>query len=229
MPSTYKVQKGDTLGKVAARFYGDASRYPLIVAANHIANPDKLSLGQALVIPDLMAGTGNGHGSALPPPPAPPSAVSPLSERRLAQCHPIVAARGRTLLELAAHAGFTLLVTQGLRTLEEQDTLYAKGRTTPPIGKQHYVTMAKGGESWHNFGLAFDIVVLDSVGKMNWNKAHPGWKRAAELGKSLGLVWGGEFKSIVDYPHFQYTGGLTLAQCRALIANGLPAVWARVH
>lgn len=227
MPSTYKIQKGDTLGKVAARFYGDASRYPLIVAANHIANPDKLALGQVLVIPDLLVAAGNGHSS---PPPAPSAnSTSPLSERRLAQVHPIVATRGRSLLELAAHAGITLLVTQGLRTWAEQDALYAKGRTIPPLGKKHYVTMARGGESWHNFGLAFDIVVLDAVGKMDWNTAHPGWKRTAELGKSLGLVWGGEFKTLVDYPHFQYTGGLSLKECRSLMSNGLPAVWGKVH
>ncbi|MGH7232282.1 MAG: LysM peptidoglycan-binding domain-containing protein, partial [Nitrospiraceae bacterium] len=52
MPVSYTVKPGDTLGKIARKFYGDAGRFPLIVAANAIANPDKLTVGQELVIPD---------------------------------------------------------------------------------------------------------------------------------------------------------------------------------
>ena len=44
--STYKVQAGDTLGKIAKKFYGDASRFSAIVAANSIRNPDKLRSGR---------------------------------------------------------------------------------------------------------------------------------------------------------------------------------------
>ena len=50
--TSYTVQPGDTLGKIARRFYGDASRYPLIVSANRISDPDELAVGQQLVIPD---------------------------------------------------------------------------------------------------------------------------------------------------------------------------------
>jgi peptidoglycan L-alanyl-D-glutamate endopeptidase CwlK len=119
-------------------------------------------------------------------------------------------------------------VTQGLRTFAEQDALYAVGRTKAPIGKQYIVTNARGGQSWHNFGLAFDIVVLDSVGKFDWDASHPGWRKAAELGKSVGLEWGGDWKGFKDRPHFQYTGGLTLAQCREWYAGGLAVVWEKV-
>lgn len=230
MPNSYRIQKGDTLGKVAAHFYGDAGRFPLIVAANHISNPDKLALGQVLVIPDLTVATGNGT-----PAPAPVLSVpisnhtAQLNEQRLATLHPIVATRGRTLVDLASHAGFGVLITQGLRTWQEQDKLYAKGRTIPPIGKANIVTNARGGQSWHNFGLAFDVVLLDAIGKADWDMSHPGWKRVAELGKSVGLEWGGDWKGFKDIPHYQYTGGLSLVECRALIANGLAAVWARVH
>src|SRR5207245_1159897 len=98
-----------------------------------------------------------------------------LSEQRLAAVHPILATRARSLIDLCAHASITTMVTQGLRTWEEQDALYAKGRTTPPVGKPYIVTMAKGGQGYHNFGLAFDIVVLDSAGKSDWDTSHPGW------------------------------------------------------
>jgi peptidoglycan LD-endopeptidase CwlK len=119
-------------------------------------------------------------------------------------------------------------VTQGLRTWEEQDALYAKGRSVAPLGKKYFVTMAKGGQSYHNFGLAFDIVVLDSVGKADWDPSHAGWKEAAVVGKSLGLEWGGDWKTFKDLPHFQYIGGLPLKTCCELYPSGLPAVWQRV-
>lgn len=132
------------------------------------------------------------------------------------------------MVDLCAHAGLAVLVTQGLRTWQEQDQLYAKGRTVPPIGKAFVVTNAKGGQSYHNFGLAFDIVVLDSVGKADWDTSHPGWSVAANIGKSVGLEWGGDFKSIKDLPHYQYTGGLSLDRCRALLPGGLESLWAEV-
>jgi hypothetical protein len=227
---TYTVKSGDTLGKIARKFYGDAARFPLIVAANHIGNPDRLPIGSQLVIPDV--------GIAVTPPPSPvpvltavSSATSPtakLNEQRFTQLCPSVATRGRAMVDLCAHAGLAILVTQGLRTWQEQDELYAKGRTVPPIGKQNVVTNAKGGQSYHNFGLAFDIVVLDSVGKADWDTSHPGWNTAATIGKSLGLEWGGDFKSIKDLPHYQYTGGLSLDRCRELFPTGFDGLWAEV-
>ena len=47
----YTVKSGDMLGKIAQHFYGDAKDYPLIVTANHIANPDALAAGTKLEIP----------------------------------------------------------------------------------------------------------------------------------------------------------------------------------
>jgi hypothetical protein len=152
---TYTVRSGDTLGKIAKKFYSDAARFPLIVAANHIGNPDRLAIGAQLVIPDVGAPT----IPTAPPLPAPTSTPSPngrttqLNEQRFAQLCPSVATRGRAMVDLCAHAGLAVLVTQGLRTWQEQDQLYAKGRTVPPIGKAFVVTNAKGGQSYHNFGL----------------------------------------------------------------------------
>ncbi len=172
-----------------------------------------------------------------PSPPAteavgPPAVTNPytrLNERRLSRVHPILASRGRCLIELCALDEFAVLITQGLRTWEEQDQLYAKGRTVPPLGKRHIVTYAKGGYSFHNFGLAFDIVILDAIGKADWDPSNPGWTRAGKLGKSVGLEWGGEWRRFKDIPHFQYICGLTTADCRALYqSGGLPAVWENI-
>lgn len=50
---TYVVVYGDTLSGICRKFYGDASLYPRLAAANHIANPNIISVGQVLTIPDL--------------------------------------------------------------------------------------------------------------------------------------------------------------------------------
>jgi S-formylglutathione hydrolase FrmB/LysM repeat protein len=55
----HTVVAGDTLSALAARFYGDASLYPLIAAANGIADPDVVDDVQVLVI---FVGRSDGFG-----------------------------------------------------------------------------------------------------------------------------------------------------------------------
>ena len=124
--------------------------------------------------------------------------------RRLEDLHPMVAEKARKLLSLAQVEGIELLITSTLRTFAEQAELYAIGRTKP--GKK--VTNANQGQSWHNFGLAFDVVPV-VAGKAIWNS--PMWKRIGDLGKQINLVWGGDWK-FKDLPHFQYIKGLTLIE-----------------
>ena len=52
---SYTVVKGDTLGKIAKEFYGNAAKYPLIFEANKpmLSDPDKIYPGQMLRIPPL--------------------------------------------------------------------------------------------------------------------------------------------------------------------------------
>lgn len=221
----YTVKRGDTLGKIARKFYGDARKFPLIVSANDITNPNRLKVGQVLIIPNADTPTRAAPQALTPPPVTLSDTTVQRNERRLSTVHPVLAIRGRTLIELCAHAGLSLLVTQALRTWKQQDELYAKGRTKP--GKR--VTNAKGGQSYHNFGLAFDIVVLDSAGKPVWDDSHPGWALAGKLGGSVGFEWGGNWTRFKDRPHFQYTGGLSLAECRKLYnEGGTKSVWQRV-
>ncbi len=56
-------------------------------------------------------------------------------------------------------------IAQGLRTFQEQDDLYAIGRTKP--GKK--VTNAKGGQSVHNYGFAVDIVLIIDGKTASWD------------------------------------------------------------
>ena len=150
------------------------------------------------------------------------------NEERLSKLHPVLAIRARCLVELCRHREIALLVTQGLRTWEQQDELYAKGRTTPPLGKRYIVTNAKGGQSYHNFGLAFDVVVLDENGKPKWDAEHPSWQLVGEIGKSVGLAWGGDWTSFKDLAHFEYTCDVSLQVCRELYPSGLEAIWSRI-
>jgi peptidoglycan L-alanyl-D-glutamate endopeptidase CwlK len=132
------------------------------------------------------------------------------SEARIARLEPVIQSKARALLDAARAQGIELTVTQGLRTMDEQAALYAQGRTAPG----QVVTNAKPGSSWHNFGLAFDVAVVVN-GKPTWPSDQTLWDKIGELGKAQGLVWGGDFQSFKDMPHFQYTGGLTLEQARA--------------
>ncbi len=48
---TYVVQKGDTLYSISRKVYGTPTRVKDIVAANGIADPNKIKVGQTLVLP----------------------------------------------------------------------------------------------------------------------------------------------------------------------------------
>ena len=104
--------------------------------------------------------------------------------------------------------GVTIQVTNTLRDSEYQAYLYSLGRTKPG---SIVTNMQQIGP--HAFGLAYDIVLIVD-GKAVWDN-NKLWAVAGEEGKKMGLSWGGDWKSIVDKPHFEYTGGLTAAQLRA--------------
>lgn len=126
-----------------------------------------------------------------------------MNEQIISKLKPRVQRMARDFVAKMKLAGYELLITSGLRTYEEQDKLYAQGRTTPGA----IVTNAKGGQSFHNFGVALDCVPIIN-GKPNWNSPYT---LTSKIGKECGFEWGGDFTSIVDKPHFQYTGGFTLA------------------
>jgi peptidoglycan LD-endopeptidase CwlK len=134
------------------------------------------------------------------------------AEQKFEGIHSTIAQKARQLIKMAHTEGIFIIITQGIRTIKEQDALFEHGRTLP--GK--IVTNARGGYSYHNFGLAFDFCVCDIVaGKLipNWY-VDKRWKRVGEIGKSLGLEWGGDWTSFIDYPHFQLTFDLSLDQLR---------------
>jgi len=86
----------------------------------------------------------------------------------------------------------SVLIVQGFRTFAEQDALYAQGRTTPG----HRVTAAKGGQSFHCFGLAVDICPFVN-GKLDWEYE---FAKFAGIAQKYGLTWGAAWH---DYDHFE--------------------------
>lgn len=124
------------------------------------------------------------------------SLVDPRSEKHIATLLPEVQPIARALVQKAAANGITIKVISGLRSYEEQNALYAKGRSAP--GPK--VTNARGGYSNHNFGIAFDIGVFSGS---SYLKESPKYKAVGAMGMDLGLEWGGNWTSIIDEPHFQ--------------------------
>ena len=122
--------------------------------------------------------------------------VDPRSEACIATLHERVQPYARSFVQKAAAAGITIKIISGLRTYDEQNVLYAQGRTTAG----QIVTKARAGFSNHNFGLAFDIGVF-SGGK--YLDESPLYKAVATIGIDLGLEWGGSWKTITDEPHYQ--------------------------
>jgi peptidoglycan L-alanyl-D-glutamate endopeptidase CwlK len=151
------------------------------------------------------------------------SKVDARSEKCIATLLPNVQPIARSLVQRAAACGIQIRVICGLRSYEEQDSLYAKGRTAP--GKK--VTNARGGYSNHNFGIAFDVGVFSGS---RYLPESPKYKAVGALGTDLGLEWGGSWSSLVDQPHFQLrpawakalTGKQLLAELRDRQANSSP-------
>lgn len=127
-------------------------------------------------------------------------------------------------------------VFMGLRTIEQQDMLYALGRTVKnpdgvsaekPLGIT--VTNAHGGQSWHNYGLAVDIVFMPG-GKWSWDYKNLPYEELGKMGIACGLEWGGSWQeSKKDPPHFQIARGLLVARAKVLYEQGgFQAVWDEV-
>jgi peptidoglycan hydrolase-like protein with peptidoglycan-binding domain len=122
----------------------------------------------------------------------------------------------------AAKEGVGVMVTQGLRTFAEQQRLFNQGRTTPGA----IVTKARPGQSYHNFGLAFDFVVVRN-GQALWDQNHKDWRRFVEICKSHGFEWGGDWRSFKDFPHLQVAGAPDLKQLIADFPHGWRGTAAR--
>ena len=136
-----------------------------------------------------------------------------INSRRVCDLHPAVQRRCNAFLEACAAEGIEVLITSTYRDRESQDALYAQGRTKPGAK----VTNARAGQSWHNWRLAFDVVPIRH-GKPVWGTTGDDlalWTRIGLIGESCGLEWAGRWTKMREFPHFQYTAGMTLADLQS--------------
>lgn len=113
-------------------------------------------------------------------------------------------------------------ITHTLRTFEEQAELYAQGRTKP--GKR--VTNAKPGFSFHNYGLAADVVLIVNGVTASWDTKkdfdrdnQADWMEVVKVFKEYGWVWGGDWRSFKDMPHFEKTFNNSISTLRRKYEN----------
>lgn len=130
------------------------------------------------------------------------------SERNIATLLPKAQEVARRWLKAATararELGVEVRIIDANRTYAEQDKLYAK---------RPKVTNARGGQSWHNFGLAFDFGVFKGTSYLG-NSPH--YKTLGALAKDIpNTTWGGTWTKLVDEPHIQLNQFSSTSAARA--------------
>jgi peptidoglycan L-alanyl-D-glutamate endopeptidase CwlK len=139
------------------------------------------------------------------------------TNKRIKFLHPLIKDDVTAFINEAARKGYKLRITVDghYRSFAKQKELYAKGRTAP--GK--VVTSAMPGQSYHNYGLAIDVVEIKN-GVPLWS--NPNWEQIGRIGEKHGFVWGGRWtkcKNCPDKPHFQKTFGKHHTDLLAMVKN----------
>ena len=129
-----------------------------------------------------------------------------ISSRKLEDLHPTVKSMAERFVDQCHAAGIDVLIYCTYRDAEAQNALYAQGRTI----KGDIVTNARGGQSMHQYRVAFDFVPL-LHGKAQWkdaNKYMECVRIAEEIGFESAARWSGKLK---ETAHLQFTNGLSLS------------------
>lgn len=151
-----------------------------------------------------------------------PTPLSELTKRvDMKVLYPPLVKKIEQLLLACQARGLDYYAISGLRTVKEQDELFAQGRTKPGA----IVTNARGGQSGHNFGAAVDLCpdkdMLRAGLQPDWSE--PSFKiLGEEAAKIPGLEHGGKWK-FKDLPHLQLpldSKGVTLKMLKAEYDRG---------
>ncbi|WP_375140463.1 M15 family metallopeptidase [Cohnella herbarum] len=133
----------------------------------------------------------------------------------ITRLHPIVAENKDKLVAQSEKIGIRVVITDDFRSSGEQDALYRKGRSDGGS----IVTQVKGGQSYHNYGLAIDFALGVAGGKVIWDLEYDGngngksdWMEVVGIAKKLGFAWGGDWKGFPDYPHLQMDFGYSIGE-----------------
>jgi peptidoglycan L-alanyl-D-glutamate endopeptidase CwlK len=146
----------------------------------------------------------------------------PRSEANVQSTLPAAQRAARSFLTRAKNlVGFEVRIISGSRTYSEQDQLFRKGRFGNPPPK---VTNARGGQSNHNFGIAWDVGIFQNGRYLTGDTKSEAriYKQLASIALANDLEWGGNFTTIIDMPHYQLKLDLTLEQVRKRFEKGKP-------
>jgi peptidoglycan L-alanyl-D-glutamate endopeptidase CwlK len=129
--------------------------------------------------------------------------MNPRTEKAIATLHPKIrqlVIDGVNKADVALSGRADMIIVQALRTFPEQDALFKK---------RPKVTNAKAGQSYHNYGLAFDFCLQVDGKDISWDTAKDwdgdhiaDWMEVATIFSALGFKWG---KAFNDLPHFEMT------------------------
>jgi len=152
-----------------------------------------------------------------------------MSSRSMDDLIPEFRFKAREIVDRCKDRGFELRIYCTLRTAEEQARLYRQSRKLVEVetkeellrirgydfladilinvGPQYgipgrHVTNAGPGESWHQYGRAFDAVPMRG-GKCLWEDYWPEWDIYGETVKAVGLNWAGSWTRFREFPHTQ--------------------------
>lgn len=143
---------------------------------------------------------------------------------RALQCHPFIRAKVLQCLLLCLAAGVVVRITSSLRSFAEQLALFMSGRDKNGklVEPKKWLSDARPGYSWHNYGLAIDFCILLPDGSnVSWDKnadfdkdKKADWLEVVAIFKAAGFEWGGDWpKGKNDPPHLQYRpNGQSVAQ-----------------
>lgn len=143
------------------------------------------------------------------------------SDDRMGAVHPRIREYALELIKRAYKEGIRVQISSGFRSNEDQAYIYGQGRPNYVWNGKKYgrpgsiVSNAQPGTSVHNYGLAIDYFLVSEDGNRSLWVVNDQWRRVAAIAKGMGFEWGGDWRSFRDYPHLQWTGGLSIAQLRA--------------
>lgn len=120
---------------------------------------------------------------------------------------PLVQRKANEVIAEMTALGLPVRINEGYRSPQRQDMLYAQGRTTPGA----IVTNARGGQSFHNYGVAVDFIFT----QYGYGATDAQWETLGKVAESKGFSWGGRWNGFKDKPHCELLMGYTLADFQA--------------
>ena len=124
-----------------------------------------------------------------------------IDSRKIEDLHPTLQRGAVELIKRMKTKGLSVEICSTYRDTHRQNELYNK------IPK---VTTVRGGDSFHNWRLAFDI--FETV--HGWEN-DSFFRAAGQIWKGMGGVWGGDFKGFYDSGHMEFSNSLTTAKLKS--------------